>query len=160
MKTRLETLEQQVTHSQQAVQQQQVQQQQAVQQQRYQEVQSGLIDFINEQKDGKPAHPHIETVAPQITGLLRGGLIPATNEYGQAVPVRDQLAAAYKMACDMNPSIKTASGRSNQRQVAKVKAAEGVGVVAKSPASQTRQREGNISDDLSATFDSLSRRVG
>jgi hypothetical protein len=160
MKTRLDTLEQTFTQQQQSQAQQAEAQQQAMMQQRYNEVQQGLQDFISEQKDGKPAHPHIETVAPQISGLLRGGLIPASDEYGQPIPVRDQLATAYQMACNMNPALRTASGRSNQRQVARARSAESVGVVAKSPASQTSVREGSISDDLSATFDSLSRRVG
>ena len=157
MKAKLDALEQTVQSSQ----QQTVQQQQAAQQQQYQrrytEVTKGLQDFINETKDGKPAHPHVEKVAPAIAGLIRGGLVRTTDDYGQPVPVRDQLNAAYRMACDMNPSIRTASTGSQSRQVAKAKAAGSVGVVAKNAASQSDVSGRSLMDDLEETFDKMSR---
>jgi hypothetical protein len=131
-----------------------------MQQERAAEIQRGYNDFINEQKDGKPAHPHVEKVAPAIVGLIRGGLVPPVNEYGQPIPVRDQLARAYKMACDMDASIRPASTPKNHsRQVAKARAAGSVGVVAKSPAGQADVPERSIQEDLEATFERLSRRV-
>jgi hypothetical protein len=121
-----------------------------------------IQSFANEQKDGKPAHPFIEQVAPQIAGILRGGLVTRTDEYGQQVPFKSQIAQAYKMACDMNPKIRTASNTgSKKRQVARAKAAQDVGVVATVPAGDvsgmsSKSLAGNIEDN----YDILDKRVG
>jgi hypothetical protein len=145
---------QQTSVSQQQFTQQQQQQSQQVQ---YNRVQQGLQSFIGEQVDGKPAHPHVERVAPAIAGLIRGGLIRHTDEYGQAVPIQTQMTQAYKMACDLDPSIRSATG-TNVRQVARVKAARDVGVVANNPAGQVDVQDGPIVDDIDSLYDKLNRR--
>lgn len=118
--------------------QQTVQQTEAAQQEQYQRhvqrVHGELKSFIDEQKDGKPLHPHVEAVAPQIAGIIRGGLVTRVDDYGQPVPIKAQIAQAYRMACDMNPSIRSAklTGK-DKRQVEKVKAAQDVNVVTTMP---------------------------
>ena len=126
---------------------------------RYNDVQTGMQSFINEQKDGKPAHPHVERVAPAIAGLIRGGMVNQTDDYGQPVPVRDQLAQAYKMACDLDPSIRSASGTSG-RQVQRAKSAQKVGVVANEPVGEADVPALSVAEQLDAEYDRLSRRVG
>lgn len=138
-------------------QQQQTQdQQQYAQQARFNEVQSGLQEFTNEQKDGKPAHPHIDRVAPAIAGLIRGGLVMQADDYGQPVPVRDQLAQAYQMACNMDPSIRSAAPR-NVRQVARAKAAQNVGIVTNNPVTRESGELNTLSEGIDAIYDKLDR---
>ncbi len=118
--------------------QESVQQTEQQQQEQYrahiQQVHGELKSFIDEQKDGKPAHPYVEKVAPQIAGIIRGGLVTRVDDYGQPVPIKAQIAQAYRMACDMNPSIRSAklTGK-DARQVEKVKAAQDVNVVTTMP---------------------------
>lgn len=138
-------------------QQQQTQQQQAWEA-RVQDVRNGLQSFINEQKDGKPAHPHVERVAPAIAGIIRGGLVKQVDDYGQPVPVRDQLAQAYKMACDLDPSLRAPT--TSERQVGRAKAARDVAVVANNPATQVDVPEMSIDEMLSAQYDKMLRRTG
>lgn len=157
MKARLDAIEQQFQQGQQQQVQAQQQAQQHAYRQKYQQIGSELQDFINEQKDGKPAHPHVEKVAPAIAGLIRGGLIPATDEYGRQVSVREQLNRAYRMACDMDPSVRAASSRNNAGQVAKAKAAGSVGVVAKSRAGQQDVSGRSLAEELEDAYDRLSR---
>lgn len=160
MKAQLAEQGQQLSGLMGTLQQQQVSQTEQAQAARYNEVQQGLNDFISEQKDGRPAHPHIEKVAPAIAGLIRGGLVRDTNEYGQPISVRDQIAQAYDMAVNLDPALRTASTQPNSGQVKRTKAARSVEVVAKSPASQVKVPKQSITDDLNDTFDELSRRVG
>ena len=157
MKAKLDALEQQVQQGGQYLQKQQAEQQQQLQQRRYAEVQGGLQDFINEQKDGKPAHPHIEKVAPAIAGLIRGGLVSQTNEYGQPIPVRDQLSRAYKLACDMDPSIRQATTADRSGQVRKAKAAGSVGVVAKSRSEPSDVSGRSLAEELEEAYDKMAR---
>jgi len=106
------------------------------------EIQANLNTFINEKTDdGKLAHPHVDKVASNIAGIIRGGMIAKTDSYGQPVPIRDQLAQAYTMACDLDPSIRTPAV--DKRQAGRVKAAQKVGVVTKNPAGHV-----SVSDDL------------
>jgi hypothetical protein len=126
---------------------------------RFNEVQVGLQTFINEQKDGKPAHPHVEKVAPAIAGIIRGGLVNQANEYGQPVPVRDQLAQAYKMACDMDPSIRSAAV-GNVGQVARAKAAQKIGVVTNNPVTGEPIETQSVSERIEDLYDKLNRRAG
>lgn len=147
-----------VNQGQQLTEQQQYDQEQQAQQQYAQQVQGGLQTFINEQNDGSPAHPHVEKVAPAMAGLIRGGLINKADEYGQPVPIRDQVAQAYKMACDLDPSIRTAIPR--KRQVARAKAARDVGVVTKIPAGSVDVEERSLSEEIENTYDMLNKRVG
>jgi hypothetical protein len=156
MKERLDQLEGQTSQFIQSQQQNAQQAAAARQQQQVQQVNSAVMDFINETKDGQPAHPHVEKVAPAIAGLIRGGLIPSQNEYGQPIPVRDQLNAAYKMACNLDPSIRPAA---SQRQVARAKAAGDVGVVAKDAAGNVDAEGKSLFEDLSDTFEKMSRSV-
>jgi hypothetical protein len=159
LKTKLESIEKGLNERQQN---EQLSQQQARQQAHMnwaRQVNDGVQSFISEQKDGKPAHPHVESVAPAIAGLIRGGLVNRVDEYGQPVPVRDQIAQAYKMACDMNPSIRGA--RQDAGQVARAKAAQDVGVVTKLPSDHSGvDSELDISSFIESTYDRLNRRSG
>lgn len=159
MKAKLDALESQVGQSQQQREQERLQAQNNLIEQRKNEVNRGLSDFINEQKDGKPAHPHIEKVAPAIAGLIRGGLVRTADEYGNPVPPRDQIAQAYQMACDLDPSIRTVSRTSQNGQIERARAAGNVGIVAKTPASEVDVPPTSIEDDLSSTFDKLQSRT-
>lgn len=155
MKAELSEIKQHQLQQQHGQQQQQQQQQLQAHQNRVAETQQGLNEFVNETKDGKPTHPHVERVAPAMAGLIRGGLVSRTNEYGQAVPVRDVVAQAYKMACDMDSGLRQAQGSTGQ--VAKAKAANR-GVVTKVPAGNVDVQAGPLEDDISALYDKLSRR--
>jgi hypothetical protein len=104
------------------------------------EVRNHLNAFINEKTDdGKPAHPHVEKVASNIAGILRGGLIAKADEYGNPIPVRDQLAKAYSMACNLDPALRTPTP--NPRQAKLVDAASKSQVVTKTPAGQVDATE-------------------
>ncbi len=92
-----------------------------------------------------------------MAGLIRGGLVTRTDQYGQGVPYRDQVAQAYKLACDMNPAI--ASATNNAGQVSRAKAAN-KGVVTKVPGRQIEVEELSLSDDIEATYDKLARKAG
>jgi hypothetical protein len=99
------------------------------------EVKSHLDTFINEKTDdGKLAHPHVEKVASNIAGILRGGLIPKADEYGNAIPMRDQLQKAYTMACNLDPALRTPAP--NPRQATLIDKTDKSQVVAKTPAGQ------------------------
>lgn len=99
------------------------------------EVKSNLNTFINEKTDdGKLAHPHVEKVASNIAGILRGGLIPKADEYGNAIPVRDQLLKAYTMACNLDPALRTPAP--NPRQATLLDNTSKAQVVTKTPAGQ------------------------
>lgn len=134
-------------------------QSEAAQAARFNEVRQGLNDFINETKDGKPAHPHIEKVAPAIAGLIRGGLVPEADQYGQPMSYRDRVANAYEMAVNLDPSLRSVSNASRTGQMQRTKAARSVDVVAKSASAQSQFSDGNLSEDLAETFDRLSRKV-
>ena len=138
------------------------QQQQDNAQARYKSVHTELQSFINEQKDGKPLHPHVEKVAPQIAGLMKSGLVTQVDESGQPVPFKAQIGQAYKMAVDMNPSLRSAiTPQSRQRQVAKVKAAQNVGVVTTLSSSRADDSpQLTTSDAVEKAFNQLERRSG
>lgn len=130
------------------------------QQARYQAIHGELAEFINEQKDGKPAHPYVEKVAPQIAELMKSNLVIRTDEYGQPIPLKAQFAQAYTMACNMNPSIRSASVNSiKQRQVEKAKAAQDVSVVTTMPSGNpSRVSQVTISDAVENAYAQLSGR--
>jgi hypothetical protein len=119
-------------------------------------VRNELSSFINEQKDGKPAHPHIEKVAPAISGIIKGGLIKNVDEYGQPVPIKTQMAQAYTMACRLDPSISTAN--SSVRQVTSAKAAKDADVVAKTPSGQGDVPKLTMAEHIDAQYDTLKTR--
>ena len=156
MQTKIDALTNQVQGQQNFQQEQSQAQQQNYQQARYNEVQSGLQEFTNEQRDGKPAHPHIEKVAPAIAGLIRGGLVTQADDYGQPVPVKNQLAQAYQMAVDLDPSLRSAAPR-NVRQVARAKAAQNVGVVTNTPVTRESGEVNSLSESIESLYDRLDR---
>ena len=125
---------------------------------RVQQVQKDLKSFIDEQKDGKPLHPHVEKVAPQIAGILKGGLVTQTDEYGQPVPFRTQMEQAYRMAVDMNPATRPAGGASRQRQVEKAKAAQDVSVVTTETSSGQNLPPVSLSQAIDDAYDKLAGR--
>lgn len=107
------------------------------------EVQRNLDAFTNEKtEDGQLAHPHVEKVASNIAGILRGGLIPNSDEYGNAIPVRDQLAKAYSMACNLDPSLRTPLP--NKRQADLITKSSNAQVVTKTPAGQVSTDQDEI----------------
>jgi hypothetical protein len=158
MKADLDALKQQLhlnTQGQDAyLRQQQEQQQQAY----VNGVRNELQSFINEQKDGKPAHPHVEKAAPAIAGIIRGGLISKTDQYGQPVSIRDQMAQAYDMAVRLDPSLARATGDTGQ--VKRAKAAQEAEVVANNPAGTAEVPEMSIEEQLDAEYDRMARRTG
>lgn len=156
MQTKIDTLSEQIQGQQNFQQEQSQSQIQASQKALESQVQTGLQQFTNEQRDGKPAHPHIDKVAPAIAGLIRGGLVTQADEYGQAVPIRDQFAQAYKMACDLDPSIRSATP-GNARQVALATAAQNVGVVTNTPVTAESGEVHSLSEGLESLYDKLDR---
>lgn len=156
----IDALQQQVTGQQQYQQQLTARQQEEQAAAHRNEIQSNLTAFINEKTDdGQPKHPHVEKLASNIAGIIRGGLIRQTDEYGQPVPIRAVLNQAYDMACNLDPSIRTPL-QNNARQASRVKAAQKVGVVTKEPAGQdnTDVDEMGMTDFISRTYDTLDRR--
>ena len=156
LQAKLDALEQHVQGQANFQQEQSQAQQQYAQQARYNEVQLGLQEFTNEQRDGKPAHPHIEKVAPAIAGLIRGGLVTQADDYGQPVPIKNQLAQAYQMAVDLDPSLRSAAPR-NVRQVARAKAAQNVGVVTNTPVTRESGEVNTLSESIESLYDRLDR---
>ena len=128
------------------------------QQERYNQVKSNLNEFINEQKDGKPAHPHVEKVAPQIAGILKSGLVTQTDEYGQPVPFRAQMEQAYRMACDLNPATRPVRSTNRQRQVDRAKAAQDVSVVTTETSNGTKPAPVNLTQAIDDAYDQLAGR--
>jgi hypothetical protein len=130
-------------------------------QERLAAVRNELIAFHNETKeDGTRAFPHLERVAPAIGGLIRGGLVRRTDEYGQQRSVTDVLREAYSKACDLDPSIKAVTPKTGQ--VKRAKAAASVGVVAKSPSavSTAKPVDRPITDDINEIADKMMRKTG
>jgi len=130
-----------------------------VQTRHLQEAHSSLQQFVEATKDGSPLHPHVEKVAPRMTGLIRGGLVDKVDDYGQPIPYPQQLGQAYKMACDMDPSIRGVRVSSTRKQqVAKAKA-NNRSVVSKTPAGSVDVQEGPIMDTIEDIYDQLDRSV-
>ena len=139
-----------------AQQQEEYAQQQAFYAQQNQ-VRSSITRFASETKDGQPIHPHVEKVSAQMAGLIRGGLVDRTDTYGQPVPYEQQLGQAYKLACDMDPSIRSArTSKSRKEQVEKVRRASR-DVVSKTPGHDDIQDDGPLSDTISDLYDRLDR---
>jgi hypothetical protein len=154
-------IKRQIDALQQQIQGQQRYQQTSLEQQRAEalrnEIQKNLTNFVNEKTEsGEPKHPHVEKVASNIAGIIRGGLIPKADEYGNPIPIRDQLARAYSMACNLDPSIRTPA--TDTRQAGRVKAAQKVSVVTKRPAKHTDSEEMNLTDFIEKTYDRMASR--
>jgi hypothetical protein len=158
LKSDLDSLKQQLGQTSQQQQSWQEQQAQAQQQAYVNGVQSELHQFINQKKEGKLAHPHVEKVAPAIAGIIRGGLINKTDDYGQPLSITAQMEQAYNMACRLDPSISVPE--SSSRQKGNAIAAQNAGVVAKNPAGETDVPELTMSEYLDQEYDRLSRRTG
>jgi hypothetical protein len=124
---------------------------------RQNDVRTSISRFANETRDGQPLHPHVEKVSARMAGLIKGGLVNRTDEYGQPVPYEQQLGQAYKMACEMDPSIRNARNtRTRRQQVDKVSAASR-DVVSKTPGHPEIQDDGPLSDTISDLYDKLDR---
>jgi hypothetical protein len=129
----------------------------AARQRQQETVQSSIAQFANEVRDGKPAHPHVEKVSARMAGLIKGGIVQRTNEYGQPRPYNEQLSDAYEMACRLDPSISTARNtRTRKEQVARVSAASR-DVVSKTPGSDVDVEPAPLLDELSDLYDKLDR---
>jgi hypothetical protein len=158
MQTEIEGLKKQVNLTSDQTENWQKQQTDEAQKAQYDEVRNGLTSFINEQKDGKPAHPHIEKVAPAVAGIIRGGLIKNVDDYGQPVSIQAQMAQAYDMACRLDPSISTATN--NVRQVNSAKNALNADVVTNIPAGEEDKPKLTVMEELELNWDKMSGRVG
>jgi len=154
MKEQLDTLQKTVQGQQHDQQLTQKQQEQQRADEFKNEVQQNLHAFINEKTEsGTPKHPHMDKVASKIAGIIRGGLVSKADEYGQQIPIRDQLAQAYTMACNLDPSIRTPI--SDTRQAKRAKTAQKVSVVTKHPAGQSDVEELDIGSFIERTYDQL-----
>jgi hypothetical protein len=132
------------------------QQSQAVEAQA-QQVRGSIQTFANEMRDGKPVHPHIEKVSAHMAGLIKGGLVDRTDEYGQPVPYNQQLGQAYKLACDLDPNIRTTRlTQSRKEQVAKATAANR-DVVSKTPGGDKVEDSRPLSESISDLYDRMDR---
>jgi hypothetical protein len=130
---------------------------QRAQEARQAEVRNSITAFANEERDGQPIHPHVEKVSAQMAGLIRGGLVNRTDEYGQPVPFTQQLGQAYKLACEMDPSIRNArQARTRKEQVAKVSAANR-DVVSKTPGNVVEVDERPLAESIGDLYDRLDR---
>jgi hypothetical protein len=156
LKADLDALKQQLGQTSSQQQSWQEQQQQQQQQAYVSAVRNELNAFCNEQKDGKLAHPHIERVAPAVAGIIRGGLIPKVDDYGQPISIYDQMKHAYNMACRLDPSISSASG-TDRGQVKRAAAAQRSGVVAKSPAGHSDTPDKGLGESIEDLYDKLAR---
>ena len=122
-----------------------------------QEVQSTLHQFVTEKtEDGSLKHPHMKSVANGVAGILRGGLVKNTDDYGQPVSVYDQIAQAYHMACNLNPATRTLAPK--KRQVSNAKSAQKVSVVTKHPATEQSSEGMPMSSFIEKTYDELAGR--
>ena len=120
-------------------------------------VQMGLREFVEAKKDGKLLHPHVEKLAPRMTGLIRGGLVDKVDQFNQPVPIGQQLGQAYKLACELDPTIRTARVQTTRKkQVERAKAANR-GVTSKTPAAAVDVPTGPIGDTISDLYDKLDR---
>lgn len=124
---------------------------------RINQVKGDLKQFIDEQKDGKPAHPYVEKVAPMLAGFMKSEMVKKTDEYGQPIPFKTQLSQAYAMACIQDPSIRAAGTTGKkQKQVDRAKAASDVDVVTTTPAVETIKVPSKpLSVDLEEEWDRL-----
>lgn len=123
------------------------------------QIQNEMISFANEQNDGKPAHPHLQRVAPAMSGLMRGGLVKSVDEYGQPIPIRDQLSAAYEQACYLDPTIRNTQQPAG-RQVARVKAAQKVTSTTSRPSKPIIDDNTPIHDYIGNLYDKMEKKVG
>lgn len=159
MKARLDQMEQHLGQQQQGISEYAQQQQQQALQARAQSIRNELQTFAGEMENGKPAHPYIEKVGHAMAGLIRGGLVEKFDEYGSPIPVRQQITQAYSLACQMDPSIKTVSPRSSQRQVEAAKRANST-VVGNTSRDAADVADRPISSDIEDLYDQLNRRAG
>lgn len=151
LKQQIDALKSQVTGQQ--TQSQQRDHQQQIERQKG-EIEQTLENFVNEKtEDGNPRHPHVHKVARGIAGVIRGGLIDKADEYGNPVPMRDQIAKAYTMACYLDPSIRAPSV--NARQAHRVKAAQRASVVTRQPAGKLDSEEMDMAAFIEKTYDQL-----
>mgnify|MGYP001824357653 CR=1 FL=1 len=132
-------------------------QQLAEQQQQLQGVQSEMASFARETTpDGAPLHPHLDELAPAMAGLLRGGMVARQDDYGNPVPMRQQLSQAYEMAANLNPQIQAQrQQQAQQARQAELVAAASRDVPAKAPVGQVDVQAGPITDTISDIYDSL-----
>jgi predicted component of type VI protein secretion system len=157
LKARVDRFEQHLGQQQQQSQQAQQDAQQAAQAQRAQALRAELTSFVTEEKDGKPAHPHVEKVGHAMAGLVRGGLVERFDEYGQEIPVKQQIAQAYNIAINMNPSLRTVKPTGSNEQVEMAKRANST-VVSKQSGSAPVD-EGPLRDSISDLYDRLDKRT-
>jgi len=161
MKEKFEFFDNFIANSQQSAAQQAQERETQALNYRYAEVQSGLHEFINEQtQDGRPAHPHVEALAPLIAGLLRENKIPEVDNFGRPIPVPLRLEYAYNTALDIASKVGGAAPQStNQRQVQRAKAARDVGVVTKIPSGKQEPADKSWGEEVEDVYDALARRV-
>jgi len=159
MKAELDTLKQHLGQTQQTITQSQQQAQQQAVNARAQSIKTELQSFVSEQDNGKPAHPHVDKVGHAMAGLIRGGIVEKFDMYGSPIPVREQIKQAYTLACNMNPSIRSAAPRAKPGQVEAAKRANAT-VTSKGARGPVDPADRPIANDISDLYDQLARKAG
>lgn len=159
MKAELDTLKQHLGQTQQTITQSQQQAQQQAVNARAQSIKTELQSFVSEQDNGKPAHPHVDKVGHAMAGLIRGGIVEKFDMYGSPIPVREQIKQAYTLACNMDPSIRSAAPRAKAGQVEAAKRANAT-VTSKGARGPADPADRPIANDISDLYDQLARKAG
>jgi hypothetical protein len=95
-----------------------------------------------------------------MAGLIRGGLVDRTNEYGQPIPYDQQLGQAYQMACEMDSSLRGAKTRQTRRKQVKLATNANRNVASKTAGVGADDKVEDIrpmADSLSDLYDRLDR---
>ena len=154
---RLDRIEGQMTRAERNEQARQQKAQDNANQQHVAGVRSSIQQFANEMRDGQPVHPHVEKVSAQMAGLIRGGLVHRADEYGNGIPYIQQLDQAYNIACQMDPSIRSAMDTKTRKQQVEQVTAASRDVVSKTPGHDEQVEKRPLSDSISDLYDRLDR---
>ena len=142
---------------------QQEREQQAIQNQQNAQmagVQNELATFASATTpEGTSLHPHLEQVAPQMAGLIRGNLVTKVDHVGNPVPISDQLQQAYDMAVRMDSKLSQAraDAAERERQAARVAAASREVPSAGRVAPVEGGDNGPLSDTIQSVYASMAR---
>ena len=135
--------------------------QQAIRHQQMQEqmrgTQQDLAQFASETTpDGAVKHPYLSDVAQTMAGLLRGGLVAKTDDYGNPRPMQEQLSDAYQMAVRADATVQAKIQQtSSQARQAKLVTAASRDIPSKGVAGSVDVQAGPITDTISDIYDQL-----
>ena len=157
MKAQLDDVTKQISSTATQAQEREQAQRNDAQQRHQHEVSSGIQNFAQATKNGKPLHPHFEKVAQHMTGLIQGGVVSRQDSNGQPLPMAQQLESAYEMACRLDPSIAAAQTTQTRAEQVKKAAAANRSVVDKNPAGQVDVSGRPLTDTINDVYDQLNR---